>query len=163
MRSQLSHFAMSSGVLYPREMTCLLILLLFALLESSVSCYICCSAQVVSSPWHHIDVILCMYIWLKWSSTEFWEICTNSRHLHILLATHSRIVICGTAQLMVLRHVGRLRGLVRSKLGFAFGSGPDLAALNSPSGASPVQQAQLASTSQASFSGRSDRACKVRL
>lgn len=60
-----------------------------------------------------------------------------------------------------LRYVSRLRSAVRSKLGFAFGSGPDLAGMNSPSGASPVQQARLASTLQASSSGRSDRACKV--
>lgn len=57
--------------------------------------------------------------------------------------------------------VGRLRGLVRSKLGFAFGSGPDLAGLNSPAGALPEQQARLVSSYQASSSGRPDRMCKV--
>ena len=62
---------------------------------------------------------------------------------------------------MLLWYIGRLRNAVRSKLGFAFGSGPDLPGMNSPSGASPVQQARLASTLQASSSGRSDRACKV--
>ncbi|KAL3144730.1 hypothetical protein ABBQ38_001851 [Trebouxia sp. C0009 RCD-2024] len=61
----------------------------------------------------------------------------------------------------VTPEVGRLRGLVRSKLGFAFGSGPDLEGMNSPSGASPMQQARLASASQASFSGRPDRVYKV--
>lgn len=57
--------------------------------------------------------------------------------------------------------VGRLRGLVKAKLGFAFGSGPDLAGLHSPPGASSEHQARMASALQASTSGRPEKALKV--
>ncbi|DBA86391.1 TPA: hypothetical protein ACH3X2_005616 [Trebouxia sp. C0005] len=57
--------------------------------------------------------------------------------------------------------LGRLRGLVKAKLGFAFGSGPDLAGLTSPHGASPEQHARLASSQQTSTSNRAFRSSKV--
>lgn len=57
--------------------------------------------------------------------------------------------------------VGRLRGLVKAKLGFAFGSGADLAGLTSPHGASPEQHPRLTSSRQTSTSGRASRSSRV--
>ncbi|DBA75736.1 TPA: hypothetical protein ACH3X1_010151 [Trebouxia sp. C0004] len=61
----------------------------------------------------------------------------------------------------VTPELGRLRGLVKAKLGFAFGNGPDLAGLSGPHGASPEQHPRFTSSQQTSTSGRASRSSKV--